>query len=304
MPELPEVECVRRSLQRLLVGARVDGVEVRRPDIVARAALDNPAGRARARRVGASKARIPHAELLAGSAVVDILRRGKQLAIVGEGSKAQRPVVMVHLGMSGGFVHAPRARPLPKTDHLHVLWRIARPASADAWTHRLGFRDPRRFGGLTTFPSPEALDAHWALIGPDALTVDGQTLATAADGSRRPIKSLLLDQRVLAGVGNIYADEALFESRLHPRTLARTLDQADTLRLAAAVRRVLAAAVVAGGSTVRSYADADGSPGDAQRGHAVYGRAGAPCVRCGTPLSTAQVGQRTTVWCSNCQPAR
>jgi len=302
MPELPEVECVRRSLERLARGARIVGVDVQRADVIARASVDAPAGRARSRRGAGPQARIPHAELLVGYTVKSVLRRGKQLAIVGEDAHARRCVLMAHLGMTGHFIHAPRDKALPDSDHVHVVWRLARPSSAERWTHRLAFRDPRRFGGLTTFPSVAALEEHWSQIGPDALAVGPDDLASAASGSRRAIKAVLLDQRAVAGVGNIYADEALFDGGIDPRTPASALNDAALERLSASIRRVLADAVAAGGSTIRSYSDADGTRGTAQHAHRVYGRAGAPCIRCSGPLASARVGQRATVWCPTCQP--
>jgi formamidopyrimidine-DNA glycosylase len=301
MPELPEVECVRRSLERLAVGARVAGVDVRRTDIIARATTTPTAGRARVRPLGGSARRIPHAELLEGCVITALLRRGKQLALVGE-RDGERRALMVHLGMTGGFIHAPRGAPLPENDHVHVVWRLACPASAPEWTLRVGFRDPRRFGGLTTFPGVEALLEHWSHIGPDALKVTGRQLAAGAGESRRAIKAVLLDQRALAGVGNIYADEALFGAGIDPRTRAGDLDASALDLLAASVRSVLAEAVRAGGSTVRSYADADGAKGTAQQAHRVYGRAGRSCVRCGAHLAGGRVSQRATVWCPVCQP--
>jgi formamidopyrimidine-DNA glycosylase len=285
----------------LTLKARVIGVEVRRADVIARASVHDPAGRARTRRV-AGAARIPHAELLVGSVVTRVLRRGKQLAIVGEGADGHERVLMAHLGMTGHFIHAPREKPLPQTDHVHVVWRIARAGSKD-WTHRLAFRDPRRFGGLTTFPSVAALEEHWSHIGPDALALKADDLAAAARGSRRAIKALLLDQRAVAGVGNIYADEALFDSGIDPRTHADVLPDDAIVRLSASIRRVLASAIAAGGSTIRDYTDADGAEGSAQNAHLVYGRAGEPCVRCGGALSSGRVSQRATVWCPTCQPA-
>lgn len=301
MPELPEVECVRRSLERVALRARVVDVDVRRGDIIARANVDLPAGRARTRRKPGAAVRIPKAELLVGSVITRVLRRGKQLAVVGMHDGRER-VVMAHLGMTGHFLHARRDTHLSHADHVHVVWHIARPASAERWTHTLAFRDPRRFGGLTTFASVAALEEHWSHIGPDALTVKAADLAGAALGARRAIKAVLLDQRAVAGVGNIYADEALFDSGIDPHTHAADLTAAHIGRLAASIRRVLADAVGAGGSTIRDYADADGAEGSAQNHHRVYGRAGEACVRCGRPLASGRVSQRTTVWCPHCQP--
>jgi formamidopyrimidine-DNA glycosylase len=127
-------------------------------------------------------------------------------------------------------------------------------------------------------------------------------LAHALGATRRPIKAALLDQRVIAGVGNIYADEALFRARVRPALPADAVPTRSVGRLARHLTDVLSAAVEARGSSLRDYADADGRPGTAQLTHAVYGRAGQPCVACGHPLRSAQLAQRTTVWCETCQP--
>lgn len=282
MPELPELEHLRRSLEPLLLGRRIASGEVRRP------------GYAR----GVSSAR----DLLAGDEVVALRRKGKQLAIVGGSGRA----LCTHLGMSGQLVvrpvsHAPGA-------HTHVVWGLGadhRPASL------LVFDDPRRFGGVWAFPTFEALERdRWSRLGPDGLGIEPSDLRRALAGSRRAIKAALLDQSVVAGIGNIYADEALFRAGLRPRrpahTIAATRERSrlpgDALdRLCEAVRLVLGEAIEAGGSTLRNYVDGEGRPGAQQLRHRVYGRAGRPCSRCGTPLRSGQVAQRTTTWCPACQ---
>jgi formamidopyrimidine-DNA glycosylase len=275
MPELPEVEAVRRGLFPVL-GRPIVRVEVLRRDVIA--AGPNV------------KAPIDPAWLLAGSAVQRLDRRGKQLALVGGSGR----VVVVQLGMSGQ-VRTLAARPADLPTHTHVLWTYA-DGSVTL------FRDPRRFGGLTLVPDFDALrTGHWANLGPDALGIDPAHLAQAAGRSARTLKAILLDQRVLAGVGNIYADEALFRARLGPRHQGRGVRRPEWDRLAQSVRDILDAAVDAGGSTVRDYVRPDGSPGAATLAHAVYGRGGLPCVSCGRPLRQATLAQRTTVWCPGCQ---
>jgi formamidopyrimidine-DNA glycosylase len=290
VPELPEVETVRRTLEPLLLGRVVARVSLARRDIVA----------------GSSS---PSA-LLQGRTIAAIDRRGKHLALLAApGPQDPRPAraeppsaLVVHLGMSGQLFHlAPRQSP-PRADHIHCTWALADARGRPAGT--LVFRDPRRFGGLTPFPSRRALDAAWASLGPDALD------APAADDpsierlwrTARPIKAALLDQRSLAGIGNIYADEALFAAGIHPRRPARRLSLADRTRLLDAVRDILRRAIDHGGSTLRDYRDAFGRPGHFQARHAVYARGGQPCVRCGTTLRAAALAQRTTTWCPTCQP--
>lgn len=284
MPELPEVEHLRRSLVPILVGRAIASVRLHRRDVV-------------------TGPRRP-ADLFAGAAVRDALRKGKQLALVADTGRA----MCIHLGMTGQLLALPlHARVAPPT-HAHVEWRLA--AHAGPTDHQAGppeptrlvFRDPRRFGGVWTYPSLEALvEARWSALGPDALTITPCELAPRLVATSRPIKAALLDQSVLAGVGNIYADEALFRAGVAPTHAAARI--ADLDGLCRAIRDTLDAAIAAGGSTLRDYRDATGAPGGFQRRHAVYGRGGEPCLRCGARLSSAAIAQRTTVWCPACQPA-
>ncbi|MGQ0626977.1 MAG: bifunctional DNA-formamidopyrimidine glycosylase/DNA-(apurinic or apyrimidinic site) lyase [Phycisphaerales bacterium] len=269
MPELPEVETLRRSLFPHLLGVRITAVRLHRPDVV-------------------TGPRTPRA-LLAGDRITDLSRRGKQMALTAESGRA----IVVQLGMTGQMLALPTGTDAAALTHTHVVWQTERGT--------LIFRDPRRFGGLTTLASLHDLDARFNALGPDALAIDGDTLADRLRGSRRPIKAALLDQQTVAGIGNIYADEALFRARLGPRFSAAAISRATCHELAACIRAVLAEAVRAGGSTLRDYRSADGAPGSFATDHAVYGRAGLPCITCGAPLRRATVAQRTTVWCPRCQ---
>lgn len=288
MPELPEVETIRRTIMPGVIGAAVRRVTLRRADIARH--LDE---RLRRRRVSDADAR---RALLEGSAVADIRRRGKQLALVADSGR----VVIVQLGMSGRLL-LPTGPARPR--HAHCEWSLHGGGSGGSGGRGgvMVFEDARRFGGLTTLPSAGALDALWARLGPDALLADGSALRERAGRSRRCVKAALLDQRVLAGVGNIYADEALFRAGIAPGRRCDRVDGAAWDRLGSAIRAVLAEAVRAGGSTVRDYRDASGGEGRYQEAHAVYGRGGEPCVRCGMTLRRAEVSQRTTVWCPGCQ---
>jgi formamidopyrimidine-DNA glycosylase len=164
------------------------------------------------------------------------------------------------------------------------------------------FRDPRRFGGLSAWPSFESVVRAWDdTLGPDALDIDAGRLRAALAG-RRSVKAALLDQRAIAGVGNIYADESLHRAGIDPRMRCTRLREHDVKALASAIQSVLGDAVRRGGSTLRDHRAADGSPGDAQQDHQVYGRAGLPCLRCGTPIRTCRLAGRTTAWCPRCQP--
>lgn len=282
MPELPEVESLRRSLMPHLIGAKVTDAQLLRADV-----CESIDGHGRGHRTSAP-------DLLRGTRIVELTRRGKQLSIIADDGR----VLCAHLGMSGQLLVRHRNAALTN-NHIHAYWLMKH---ADGSTTRLCFRDPRRFGGLWTFPSVAALLTHrWNALGPDALDITASHLHAAAAPSRRAIKALLLDQSVLAGVGNIYADEALFEAGVSPRQSSRSVSLPALERLAAALRAILAEAISRGGSTLRDYRDADGNSGTATLTHRVYGRGGLPCVRCGRQLTVGVVAQRTTVWCRQCQ---
>lgn len=312
MPELPEVECVRRTLAAGLVGRRIVAVELG-PHPVVRGDT-GPAG------------------LLVGRTIALIDRLGKQLALVAQpqakpspdAGPADPPCVVIHLGMSGqlrlALQHdletsaAPNHQILqrskryngssppeiaPRPPHCHVAWQLAGGGE-------LRFVDPRRFGGVWTFASPQQRDAQrWDLLGPDALKLTPAKLFAALSGTQRPIKAALLDQHLVAGLGNIYVDELLFNCRINPLCLAHRLDQAQAASLCRRARSLLSRAIEQGGSTLRDYTDAQGRPGDYQLRHRVYGRAGLTCRRqgCGATLMADVVAGRTTVWCPSCQLA-
>lgn len=267
MPELPEVENIRLGLAPLL-GRRILAAELRRFDIVRPTVSSREAAR----------------KLLEGAVLARIERVGKQLALITNDDQA----LGVHLGMTGelALVHPND----PATKHEHARW-IFEGGQA------LAFRDPRRFGELRA----TTLQEIFAMLGPDALAIDALSLISTCGRSLRPIKAALLDQHVLAGVGNIYADEALFASNIKPTRRCRALTNTEWECLAASIRRTLAQAIRHGGSTISDYRKPDGQAGSAQHSHLVYGRSGQRCVCCGKGLRTSQVAQRTTVWCGYCQ---
>ena len=272
MPELPEVESVRRSLAPL-VGRRIARAHLLRADIC------EPEPGAR---------RGPHA-ILQGATVDALDRRGKQLAIIARDDR----VLVVHLGMTGQLRLLGPGSPPDRTDHIHARWNLDDGS-------RLVFRDPRRFGGLWPL-SKSTLEVRWSDLGPDGLGITAEQLRAAAAHSSRPIKAVLLDQGIVAGVGNIYADEALFVSGIRPTRRAMRIRPPEWGILAEAIRQTLAAAVMARGSTLRDYVDATGASGTAQERHQVYGRGRLPCTRCGDLLTVGTVAQRTTVYCRSCQ---
>lgn len=290
MPELPEIEHLKHTLEPALVGAIVSDVRVHRADIV------------RCTSNGRRREPLKHS-LLFNQRISRLERHGKQLAVISESGAS----ICIHLGMSGqcwirSSACADNATANEHTtSHVHCRW-ILQTAAGE---RELLFRDPRRFGGLWTFSTYEQLLAErWAVLGPDALTITGGQLKRRIHQTRRMIKAVLLDQRVLAGVGNIYADEALFAAGIHPLTPACSLSNPQFNTLAGAIRKTLRQAVASGGSTLQDYRDGAGRTGNYQSFHAVYGRARQPCLRCKTKLISQPVAQRTTVYCPQCQNNR
>jgi formamidopyrimidine-DNA glycosylase len=279
MPELPEVQRVLMSLEPHVRGARVARALLRRRDIC----QSFSDGRVRRTTPGL---------LLAGQTILGLERHGKQLAIHGSAGGA----ICIHLGMSGQLLWT---QGRPRLTHMHLLLELNGPGDRRGW---VVFRDPRRFGGVWTFESMEQLRAcRWNGLGPDALELTGQSLERALGSTGRPIKAALLDQRVVAGIGNIYADEALFRAGIKPQRKSDTLSQDQLGTLARALRDALSLSIAAGGTTLRDYLDGNGQAGGGRMTLLAYGRGGQPCTRCGTRLRSGQVAQRTTVWCPKCQ---
>lgn len=281
MPELPEVEHLRQTLAPVLVGAKVLRVRLARRDIV------RPVNQTRSTRVSSR-------DLLGADVIQRLERQGKNLAIIGKSGRA----LGVHLGMSGQLRFILKGDLLDKSDHVHCTWWLKNSATEG----KLIFRDPRRFGGLFPAQSFDQLrQQRWDQLGPDALTIKPPDLFERLHQRNRPIKAALLDQSLIAGVGNIYADEALFVARIHPRVACMRLSRRDCERLTNAIQRVMSQAIGLGGSTIRSYIDSDGRGGTYASKHQVYGRKGKPCSRCESTLLGISVAQRTTVFCPECQ---
>jgi formamidopyrimidine-DNA glycosylase len=300
LPELPEVESVRRSLLPHLQGRLITRIIVGRSDIVMPAT---------------PLADVPAAMLL-GQRLASIDRHGKQLILRAVSGRA----IGIHLGMTGQCLMLQAGEQPKQSKHIHMRWQLVDDvdglnsstahtpsASVDITalphTSELLFRDPRRFGELRAFATPAEADTYLARLGPDALHISGEALYNAIHGSNRPIKAALLDQAVLAGVGNIYADESLFTAQIRPSAKACRLSRARLGLLAEAIRDTLELAVAAGGSTLRDYLDANGNAGTFLTQHRVYGRGGQTCVVCSSVLRQTQVAQRTTVYCPVCQRA-
>lgn len=291
MPELPEVEHLRRTLQASLIGRHIARVRVQRLDVVrpepGLGRLFTPASRL--------TPTLAHG-LLRGDVIEAITRHGKQLAIIGRSGR----VVCIHLGMSGQVRLLAPGQRMERADHVHVIWSFGDDRGHPAG--RMMFRDPRRFGGIWLAESLEALHQHrWNAIGPDGLTLTLSQFREAMRRSTSPVKAALLNQRLIAGVGNIYADESLHRARVHPGQPANTLSPAASGTLHQALMEILHEAVEQGGSTLRDYVDSDGDPGQYADWHRVYGRSGHPCHACGQILQHTSIAQRTTVYCPRCQ---
>ena len=275
MPELPEVETIRATLAETIVDRRIVGVELFRPGYV-------------------KKGKTPK-DLLLGGRVDRLDRRGKQLAIVVDDGRA----LCVHLGMSGQLLLTTQETVASLT-HVHVLWRLK--SDCGFGDQRLVMRDPRRFGGVWTYPSITALRRdRWTKLGVDALTITSDELGAALSRTSRAIKAALLDQSVLAGLGNIYCDESLFRAGIKPQSPANRVSVTRTRRLAAAIHTTLDLALKARGSTLRDYRDSNGDTGSYFSHRLVYGRAGEPCPQCERPLKNRVIAGRTSVWCTRCQ---
>lgn len=270
MPELPEVETVVRDLRPRLIGKRVASVRT------SRLLLRRPWQKKWARR-------------LVGQRVKDVRRRGKWIIVDFEAAGH----LLVHLGMTGQFtVESARS---PVASHTHVVVALGNGK------HQLRFRDVRRFGSVEFWPESAAVDALLAgKLGPEPSELPADWHRSFA-GSRRCLKAILLDQRVVAGVGNIYADEALFEARLPPTQLGTATTPSEARRLRSALVRVLDRAISARGSSIRDYVDGNGERGAFQNEFRVYGRTGEPCVRCGTAVSCIRLAGRSTHFCPTCQ---
>jgi formamidopyrimidine-DNA glycosylase len=276
MPELPEVESLRRILVRSAVGRTIVSARI---------------GEARLRR----RVTANFAEAVSGRRIVNLSRRAKYLIVEFDGDH----VMLVHLGMSGSLTHRRigfRGEDFdPRHDHLEF--------SLDDAT-RLVFNDPRRFG-LVRLVARADLDSIAELkgIGPEPLSRDFNAayLAAKARGKKVAIKNLIMDQRIVAGIGNIYAAEILFRAGVRPTRRAGRVARAEIEKIAAAVPVILRAAIGSRGTTFRSYRDSRGRPGRFAKRLRVYGREGEPCYTCSTPIRNVVVGQRASFYCPTCQ---
>jgi formamidopyrimidine-DNA glycosylase len=270
VPELPEVETTRRGILGALRGRRISEFVLRNHK------LRWPVDRALA-------------TILPGQHVRDVRRRAKYLLIDLDGG-----TLIAHLGMSGSLRVLPCETPWLKHDHYEI--RLDRGRC-------LRFNDPRRFGSLHWVTGDPLEHPLLAALGPEPFGEEfgGAYLAGRAKGRKVAVKQFLMDQRIVVGVGNIYASEALFRAGIHPRRAAGKVSPERYARLAAAVQAVLGEAIKQGGTTLRDYVNADGTPGYFRQKLYVYERDGQPCRKCHTPIRKLAQGQRSTYFCPACQ---
>lgn len=268
MPELPEVETVVRTIRPRLQGRQIAGVVHLRSDIV------RPIG-------------MLLTDALVTRTICTITRRAKRIVLTLD----DRNVLFIHLGMTGRLTVCDPATEIEKHTHFIAVLDDGR---------QLRFTDPRRFGKITWLGQTRE---NRKSIGPEPLTLSPARLHRQLQSTTRAIKTALLDQTRIAGIGNIYADEALHRAQIHPMRRACDLSIEECRSLNRAIKYVLQRAIRAGGSTLRDYVDANGQRGSYQQSHAVYARTDEPCPRCKTPIARIVLQARSTHFCPTCQPA-
>lgn len=274
MPELPEVETVANGVNARVRGQRITRVWTSgKPQTF----------------------KSPEEEIaaaLTGATIERVRRVGKSIVFDLTRAKKPAPQFLVHLGMTGRLLVSQHDVPLPP--HTHAVLTLADK-------REIRFIDPRRFGRLSIVPLGGKDGEGYTGPGKEPTTISTDEFAQLFKGRKLAIKAALLNQSILHGVGNIYADESLFRAGIRPRRAAGRLTRDELIRLHAALQQVLAKAIQLGGSSVSDYVDADGVRGFFQLEHKVYGRAGEKCTVCKTPLKKLTVGGRTTVYCPHCQ---
>lgn len=286
MPELPEVETVARGLQLAVAGRKILSVRLEKTDFI-----DDPVALER---------------FLPGRKIEKVERYGKFMLLrlsdtagsagAGNGAAAvagnQRPpALLVHLGMTGNL--GPSAAVAPYQKHTHVIFALD-----DG--RELRYTDPRRFGRMA-YLEHAPLGEELQRFGADPLEIGATEFVELIRGRRARIKALLLDQSVLRGVGNIYADESLWRAKIHPARLGANLTTREAAVLRRVLQDVLRKAIASRGSSISDYVDAEGQPGEYQQHHRAYGREGKRCFRCGAPIRRVTVAGRSSYFCRRCQ---
>jgi formamidopyrimidine-DNA glycosylase len=280
MPELPEVETIAKGLRQTIVGKKVKEVQAIFPKIVKQ-------------KFNVFK------KTVAQKKIVGVRRRGKYLLIDLSGGKT----IMVHLGMTGNllFVNATSGRhrspTKPISKHDHLIFKFC-----NSNTH-LCYNDQRKFGKIKVFNTQEESNVpELKKLGPEALDVTSSELVNIFAKRKGKIKSALLNQHIMAGLGNIYADESLFEAKINPTQRVDHLSDVKLRNLHKAIRKILRKAIKAGGSSIDNYLNIDGKKGKFQLQHKVYGREGERCSRCGAEIKRIKINQRSSCFCPRCQP--
>jgi len=270
MPELPEVETTRRGIEPHILKRKITGVTIREKKL---------------------RWPVPDSlpQALGGKTVRAVNRRAKYLLItVGSGT------LLIHLGMSGSLRVVDKATPLQKHDHVDIGFTGGRI---------LRFRDPRKFGCMLWLGSEPERHPLLCDLGPEPLSGDfnGERLFLRSRKRKTAVKSFIMDGHQVVGVGNIYANEALFRAGIRPTREAGSISLARYTALSDAIKAVLGEAIEVGGTTLRDFLGSDGQPGYFRQSLSVYGRGGLPCAACGTMLKEVRLGQRATVYCGKCQ---
>lgn len=270
MPELPEVETCKRGIEPYILGYKIINSIIRTPSL---------------------RFPIPKyiSQRIQGLSIQHLERRGKYLLL-----NTAKGTLLIHLGMSGSLRIVPEFEPCKKHDHIDIVFSNQKI---------LRYHDPRRFGIFLWIESD--IDQHPLLnkLGPEPLTkaFNAKYLSHALHNRKVPIKTAIMDSHIVVGVGNIYANEALYYARISPTKLAYLLSPKDCDALVNKIKKVLAKAIKVGGTTLRDFVGSDGKPGYFKQQLQVYGRAGSPCYRCQTTLVEIRINQRSTVFCPICQ---
>lgn len=274
MPELPEVETIVRNLSPKLIGLKIESFRVLFPPVLRNGDVSD-------------------IRKLRGKKILDIHRRGKMILINCEDNLS----LLFHLKMTGKLLFCPQKTPFDKHTHFVLSFK--------GQEKELRFRDVRKFGFIFFIQTPEVFSSEKLRdLGPEPLEIDYPFFAGLFKGRKARIKNLLLNQKFIAGIGNIYADEILFRAKIHPLTEASLLSEEDKKRLWKAMRKVLRDAIEKRGSSIRDYTDAEGKQGNFQNYHQVYGRRALPCRICGEKIERLRLGGRSSFFCPSCQNLR
>lgn len=270
MPELPEVETTRLGILPHTLGKTIHFADIRQNKLRWRISENFSAE-------------------IAQMTVLAVKRRAKYLII-----ELQTGIILIHLGMSGSLRFLTQYKPPEKHDHVDIVFTDG---------SLIRYHDPRRFGAILWFAGIAEHHPLLSKLGPEPLSTafTGKYLYQALSNKKSAIKLAIMDNAIVVGVGNIYANESLFGARISPLRIANTLTEDECKRLVSQIKKTLKKAIEMGGSTLRDFVDSNGKPGYFQQTYAVYGRANLPCKKCKTPIEHQKLGQRATFFCPSCQ---